>query len=280
MIIDAKSCLTKAKRDKKAVGAFNVSSIEALQAVFEAASSLKSIIFVTTSFGESKYLTPELVVEICSKLSQIYKVDYCVHLDHGEDYNWIKRCLDAGYNSIHIDYGEVSYKENLENTKKVRELTYQYGAQLEGEIGIVPLCYYRDKIEDNLELTNPDLAYKYVQETEIDSLAVSIGTQSGKYKKIKPLDIETLRKLNRLLPEIPFVLHGGSFLSVDMYDSCINKGVAKININTEIRLAYTNKLKTNIKQNSDEYAPYRLLKGVKEYIEDIVRKKIKVFSRI
>lgn len=279
MLKDAKKILIKAKRKKKAIGAFNVSSIEALQAVVEAASRTKLPVFITTSHGESRYLTPELVAEICSKLSKVYKVDYCLHLDHGSDIDWIKRCLDAGYNSIHCDYADLSFNKNVEKTLLARKITDLYGAQLEGELGVVPLRYYKDKIEDNLEITDPDLASKYVSQTGVDSIAVSIGTQSGKYKKVKSLDIQTLSKINELLPEIPFVLHGGSFLSSRRYKFCIANGVAKINVNAELRLAYTEVLKANIKADSDEYAPYRLLKGTREAMRKIITEKMEVFNK-
>ncbi len=277
MLIDAKELLIKKKRDRKAVGAFNVSSIEALQAVFRACSQGKSEVFITTSAGESRHLMPEIVFSICQKLSIIYKVDFCLHLDHGNDISWIGRCLEAGYNSIHADFGELDYKDNLRKTKEIRKLTDRYGAQLEGELGVIPLKYYREKIEDNLELTNPKLASKYVEDTGVDSLAVSIGTESGMYKSSKKIYIEILKKINKDLSDTPLVLHGGSLLSKKQYQDCIKNGIAKININTELRLAYTRVLKRNLTINPNEYTPYRLLKGCREAMEKVILRKLKVF---
>jgi len=277
MLIDGKKLLKKKQKNSKAVGAFNVSSIEALQAIFEACFEKKSEVFITTSSGESSYLIPEVVFVISEKLSKIYKVDYCLHLDHGSDLDWIERCLKAGYNSIHADFGELNYKENLKRTKLVRKLTDKYNAQLEGELGVIPLKYYRGKIDDNLVLTDPKLAGKYIEETKVDSLAVSIGTQSGMYKDTKEINLEVLKKIDSYLSDTPLVLHGGSLLSKKQYQDCIKDGISKININTELRLAYTYKLKKNLTVNSDEYAPYRLLKGCKDEMKKVVQEKIEIF---
>ena len=276
----AKHLLNLAKQSKKAIGAFNVSSIEALQAVFEAASEVKSPVIIQTSAGEAEYLLPELVSEICTELSKLYKVDFLLHLDRGNDIDLIKRCLEAGYDSISSEFHSTTYDEIVKNTLSVRRLTNQYVAYHEGAIEVVPLRYYKEKYQEELRKTDPKLAKRFVQETGIDSLVVCIGNQSGKLKTQQPLDINILTELNDLLPETPFVLHGGSFLSDTDILNCIQNGVAKINVNTEIRLAYINKLKENISINDGEYAPYRLLKGVKEDMRNIIKNKITLFNHL
>jgi len=277
MLVDAKNLLKRFKEQQKAVGAFNVSSIESLQAIFQACSIEKTKVFITTSSGESHYLIPEVVFSICKKLSEIYHVDYSLHLDHGDDEDWIKRCLDAGYNSIHADFGELEYERNVEATKEIRKITDNYNAQLEGELGVIPLMYYQDKLQNNLELTQPKQALEYISETGVDSLAISIGTQSGRYKNVKDMNLGLLIELNQLMPDLPFVLHGGSLLSKRQYQDCIRNGVAKININTELRLAYTKKLRMNMQDNPNEYAPYRLLKGCRKEMEKVVLEKLNIF---
>lgn len=271
--------LSQAKKSRKAIGAFNVSSIEALQAVFEAASEVKVPVIVQTSAGEAEYLLPELVSEICSRLSKIHKVEFILHLDRGNNIDLIKRCLEAGYDSISSEFAG-SYDEVMKNTLLVRKLTNQYVAYHEGAIEIVPLRYYKDKYQEELKKTDPLLAKKFVEETGVDSLVVSIGNQSGKLKKQQALDINVLKKLNDHLPEIPFVLHGGSFLSDETILQCIQYGIVKINVNTEIRLAYTNKLKENISKDRDEYAPYRLLKGVKDEMKNVIKNKMILFNNL
>ena len=148
----------------------------------------------------------------------------------------------------------------------------------EGAIEIVPLRYYKKSYQTDLNKTKPEIAKKFVQETNIDSLVVSIGNQSGNLKNTDSLDIGLLKNLNNLLPNIPFVLHGGSFLDKNIILLCIDNGVSKINVNTEVRLAYTNKLKNNLSNNPDEYSPYRLLNGVKDEMKSVIKNKILLFK--
>ncbi len=277
MLIDAKMLLSEAKKQKKAIAALNTSSVECTQAIFEAAAELKAPLIVSTSEGESKHLLPEVAINLCQTLSKIHGVDYVLHLDHGKDIPYIAKCLEAGYTSIHVDYSELPLEENIAKTMEVRTLTDQYGAQLEGEVGIIPYNYY--EVTKELEVTDPETAKLYVEKTQVDSLAVSIGTEHGKFKRVKELKIDALQKLNEVLPEMPFVLHGGSFLPDEQYLLAIQDGIAKININAEIRMAYSETLKKNLENNPDEYAPFRLLKGVKEAMKDVAKKKIELFYR-
>ena len=280
MLRNAKKMLQQAKKSKKAIGAFNVSSVEALQAVFMAAKSAKSEVIIEASKGESKHFSPELLASICLKLSDIYEVDYALHLDRGQNIHWIKRCLDAGFNSVTAESTNPDKKMSIEKTIEIRELTNKYGAQLEGAIEVVPLRYYKNKMQKRLDITDPSQAKKFVNRTGVDSLVISIGTQSGRYKSVDNIRYDVLKKANELLPDTPFVLHGGSFLPKEVCRKCINNGIAKINVNSELRLAYTSALKGNIRIKPEEYAPYRLLKGAKEAMGHIVSEKIKIFSEI
>lgn len=276
MLLDAKTLLTESKKTKRAIAALNTSSIECTQAIFEAASELKLPVIVSTSEGEAKHLLPELAVKMCETLSQIYNVEYVLHLDHGKDLDYIETCLKAGYRSVHVDYSELPLEENIEKTIKARNLTDPYNAQLEGEVGIIPYNYY--EVTKEFEVTDPETAQLYVEKTKVDSLAVSIGTEHGKFKRVKELKIDALRKLNEVLPDMPFVLHGGSFLPDEQYLIAIQNGIAKINVNAEIRMAYSETLKKNLETSPDEYAPFRLLKGVKEAMKEIAKKKIELFN--
>ena len=278
MLKDAKKILRRAKKDKKAIGAFNVSSIEALQAVFKAAACVEGEVIIETSRGESEHLLPELLAAMCLKLSETYGVDYALHLDRGQDIGWIKRCLDAGFNSITAESLRPDEQMDTKKAVRIKNLADRYNAQVEGALEVVPLRYYKNKIQERLQITNPKQAKKFVQETGVDSLVLSIGTQSGRYKTVNHIEYDVLKEANKLLPDTPFVLHGGSFLPVEVYRECISNGIAKININSELRLAYTNTLKENIKVAPGEYAPYRLLNGARLAMEEIVVEKIKIFN--
>ncbi len=247
--------LHDARKGRRAVGAFNVSSIEAIIAIFEAAKETSEPAIIQTSAGEAQYLLPELVATICATLSKMHKVDYLLHLDRGNDIDLIKRCLKAGYTSISTEFAGATFDEITAQTRNVRELTKSMNALYEGAIDIVPLRYYETTYQKELVETDPLLAKEFVEKTEVDSLVVSIGNQSGKLKVERNLNIALLKKLNKLLPTVPFVLHGGSFLQKKSVHDCIDNGISKININTEIRLAYTDTLKKNLEQKSSEYAP-------------------------
>lgn len=272
--------LAHAKRSGRAIGAFNVSSIEAMQAVFEAASQVGVPIIIQTSAGEAMYLMPEVVTEVCSTLSKVFHVEYIVHLDRGNDIDLMQRCLDAGYDSISSEFAGSTYEEVVAKTLAVRNLTNRYVAYHEGAIEVTPLRYYEDTYQKDLKITDPPLAKQFVSQTGVDSLAVSIGNQSGRLKTSYKLNIDVLRELNTLLPETPFVLHGGSYLEKESIVECIRLGVAKINVNTEVRLAYVNRLKKNILKDKNEYAPYRLLKGVKDEMRQIVINKLHIFNSL
>jgi ketose-bisphosphate aldolase len=278
MKINAKKLLQNYLKQKKSIGAFNVSSIEAIQAVFETAEDLNIPALVETSEGEAHYLTPELVFELCEYFSRKHSVDYVLHLDHGKDIDFIKKCLECGYNSIHIDYSDSPFIKNTKLTSKVREMTNKFNAQLEGEVGVIALKYYKDVGNQSDELTNPNEAKCFVYKTEVDSLAVSIGTESGKYKDVQNIDIRRLQNIHSLLPDIPLVLHGGSYLPEEIYKEVRKHGIAKININSELREAYTKTLLGNKKLHPDEYAPYRLFRGTTEAMKKVVKKKMLIFN--
>jgi fructose-bisphosphate aldolase class II len=129
-----------------------------------------------------------------------------------------------------------------------------------------------------MKITSPEVARDYIKDTGVDSLVVSIGTQSGRLKTEEEIRFEVLEEINKLLPEIPLVLHGGSFMPDAVIKKCIANGIAKINVNSENRIAYTEKLKKNISEKPDEYAPYRLLNGVREEMIAVMKAKIKLFS--
>ncbi|MBN1916037.1 class II fructose-bisphosphate aldolase [Candidatus Dojkabacteria bacterium] len=278
MLVNAITLLKKKKTQKKAVGAFNVSSLETLQAIFESASEKSSEVIIETSRGESEHFMPKVLFSITEELSNLYGVNYILHLDRSDDLSWMKRCLDAGYNSISAEFNEKDYTKNLELTLKARDLTKKYKAQLEGVLEVVPLVYYNNEMLKDMTITDPEIAKRFVIDSKCDSLVVSIGTQSGKFKSLSNIRIDILKKINRLLPDVPLVLHGGSFLEKNLIRSLIDEGITKININSELRIKYAEKLKGNIFSNPDEYAPYRLLKGVKDELKQVVKTKIKNFN--
>lgn len=274
MILNAKKLLLDAKRKKIAIPAFNVSSLEALFAVFETANEEKSEVIIEVSRGEVLYLTPELLAMICDRLAEIFHVGYVLHLDRCGDFNLMERCLKAGFNSVSAEFGLNNYQENLEKTCEARKLTDKFGAALEAVMEIVPLVYYQEKQSN--KFTDPKTARRFTGECKCDSLVVSIGNQSGRFKKTGEIKFEVLERINKVLPNMPFVFHGGSFVATHDVQKLIQNGVTKINFNSELRIAYSKKLRRNLELMRMEYAPYRLMEGIKEEVKKIVKTKIKL----
>lgn len=274
MIQDAKKLLAQAKSERKAIPAFNVSSMEAVQAVFEGAREEKSIVIIEASKGEIEYWMPELLPLLCEKLAGINKVSYVLHLDRCNDLDLMKRCLKAGFNSVSAEFGLNSYQENLKKTLAARKLTDKFGAALEAVMEIVPLVYYEK--QKQIKFTDPKKAERFAGECGCDSLVVSIGNQSGRHKQLSYLRFDILEEINKRLPQMPLVLHGGSFIKKETVKTLINLGISKINFNSELRIASSEKLRSNLDLMPKEYAPYKLMSGVKEEIKKVIKNKIKI----
>ena len=271
--------LHTAHKNKQAMPAFNVSAIETLQAIFKKSSEYNYPVFIETSRWEAEHLTPELLVDICKSLWKTYNIEYILHLDRGNDLDFMERCLKAGYDSISAEFWkDLSFDKNVELSKKARELTYTYDAILEWVMEVVPIVYYKDKLQTHMDITDPELSKKFVKEVQPDLLVVSIWTQSWGLKDIKEVRFDILETMNKQFPELPFILHWGSFLEETVVKKCIDLWIAKININSEVRYAYSNILKKNIQNNPEEYAPYRLLSWVQDNIETVVEEKIRMFG--
>lgn len=272
--------LPQALIERRAIPAFNISSFETLQAVFSAASEMNYPIIVETSAGEVEHMTPELMVCMCETLSKKYDVDYVLHQDRCGDFELMERLLKAGYSSIAAEFkGVTDYDEILEKSLKARELTRKYGASMEGVLEVVPVVYYSTEGIEDQKMTDADQAKKFCTLVEPDVLVVSLGTQSGGYKNVD-VDYSVLERCRAALPDMPFIMHGGSFLEKSIIDKVVALGVTKININAELRYAYSNLMKKNLEAKPEEYAPYRILSGVKDEIKRVAKEKISMFGHL
>lgn len=276
MKIDVKQLLKRSLKKKIAIPAFNVSSIEALKAIFAIAGKMKRPVIIETSRGESEHLVPETLAVMCESLARTNSVDYALHMDRCDDFDWMERVLKAGYNSISAEFNVESQSRNIKLSKEARALTDRFNAQLEGVLEVVPMTYYKEK--DERTLSSVEEAKQFVAEVTSDSLVVSVGNQSGRFKSEGGIDLELLRSIHESLPEVPIVLHGGSFMPKSLVKKARQFGACKINVNSELRIEYTKGLKKNIKEKPEEYAPYRLLSGVEESIAQVVSQKIDIFQ--
>lgn len=263
MLVNSLKLLKKIKKNK-ALCAFNFSTVDLAEAIVKTAAKLKTPVILQTSQGEASFLNPEIAQSIGGFLEEKYKLSLSLNLDHGKDLELVKRCLRAGYTSIHIDGSMLPLRENIAVTKKVVELSRAKGISIEGEIGQI-----------NGELTKPKEALRFIKETKVDFLAISIGEKHGLEKP--KLQFELLKKIVRLI-EVPLVLHGGSGISQEDLKKAISLGIKKINFNTELRFAWTKALKDKLRAKPKEIVPYKILPASQKAVAKVVEEKIKICS--
>lgn len=255
--------LEKIKKGK-ALCAFNFSTPEVAEAIVKTAAGFNIPVILQTSQGEASFLNPEIAQSIASFLSQKYNLPLSLNLDHGKDIDLIRRCLKAGYTSIHIDGSDLPYKENVEITKKVVNLCRKKGISVEGEMGQI-----------DGDLTNPQEAVRFVEQTKVDFLAIAIGEKHGLEKP--KLQFELLNKIVRLI-KLPLVLHGGSGILKEELQKAVSLGIRKINFNTELRLAWTHALRETLREKPKEIVPYKILPETQKAIAKVVEEKINICS--
>lgn len=237
-LVDMREMLKKANKERYAVGNFDVFNIEMLRGVARAAEQQRSpVIFAYCEvFGE---LTPmEVFAAMARKTAEALPVPAVLHLDHANHFDDVLQALDCGFTSIMLDASDKDLKGNIAATLQAKKECEKYGASLEAELGHVGGWEGRYESDDYDEpaYTNVEEASIFVQETEVDALAVAIGTVHGVYKAEPKLNIERLAELKDAL-WIPLALHGGSGLSDDELRACVKNGINKLNIFTDLTLA-------------------------------------------
>lgn len=280
MLITSKDLFKKAKKGGWAVGAFNTSDIEITKGIIEAAEELSSPIIIETSEGEMDFLSPDLAVAEVRALAKKAKIPVVLHLDHGKSFEACKRAIGAGYTSVHIDGSSMELAENLEVTKKVSDFVKRKKLTVEGEIGHVPGSSENHSHEISIDegmFTDPKVAADFVKKTDVDILAVSIGNIHGIYTTPPKLDIERLKNIVKKTGKC-ISLHGGSGIPKNQIRKAIENGVVKVNVNTELRLAFKEGLLHEFNVHPDNVVPYKYLPAGKEAVKKVVMEKIRLFG--
>jgi fructose-bisphosphate aldolase class II len=280
-----KNYLIKAKKQGFAIGQFNFSTTEQLRAIIIAAIELKSPVIVGLSPGEADFIGLEQAIALVKAWRESKKFPIFINLDHAKEIKKIKRAIELGFDAIHFDGSDLSLKENIKLTKKIKKIAQKKNILIEGEVGKIgkeSSKIHKEKLKIKKEdLTDPKEALEFVKKTKVESLAVSIGTFhgiefTGKNPKIQ---LERLREIKKTLPENIFlVLHGSSGTRKKDIKQSIKLGMVKINVNTDLRIAFTKALKKNFLKNPDEIIPYRYLKDSVFAVKKIVTEKIKLFG--
>lgn len=280
--------INKAKDNKVAIGHFNISNLEGLHGVYNAAKKLGVPVIIGVSEGEEEFVGKTEAVALIKGLRENDNYPIYLNADHHYSFESVKAAIDAGFDSVIYDGANKSYEENVEITKKcveyAREVTKQTGRDIlvEAEIGYIGSgSNIKDTIPEGAGIkTTPEEAKAFVDATGIDMLAPSVGSIHGLIKSGKPHIDEVLVREISLATNIPLVLHGGSGLRDIDFTNAITNGICIVHINTEIRLAYTEALKQSIIDKPKEIAPYKILESAVEAVEKVVEDRLRLFNNL
>lgn len=275
--------MKNAQSGKYAVGQFNVSTDEQIKAIVEVAKNLKSPIIIATSESEREFIGAKQAVALVESWRKETGLPIILNADHCKSLESAKEAVDAGYDMVQFDGSGLSFEENVANSKKVLEYAKNKNPNIvvEAELGYLRggSEIHKEKIEIKEEdLTKPEEAKKFVDLTGIDALAVVIGNLHGIQAESKKLFLDRLEEIQKAIPETLLVLHGGSDTQEKDIKKAINLGIVKININTELRVAYSDALEREIKEHPDEVKPYKILSPAIEETKKVVTEKIKLFG--
>ena len=298
-LVTTKDMFAKALTQDYAVGAFNVNNMEIIQGIVEAAMEEKAPLILQVSAGARKYAKPVYLVKLVEAAIEDTGLDIALHLDHGEDFDICKKCVDDGFTSVMIDGSKHPFEENIRLTKEVVEYAHSKGVSVEAELG--KLAGIEDNINvdaRNATFTDPEEAAEFVEKTGVDSLAVAIGTSHGAYKfKGTPyLDFDRLQEIHKLIPDTPLVLHGASTVLPEFVEKCnqyggsipgaqgvpedmiktaTKHGVCKVNIDTDLRLAMTAEIRKHFAEHPEDFDPRKYLGPARSAIKGMVQHKIR-----
>ncbi|SHJ01223.1 class II fructose-1,6-bisphosphate aldolase [Lutispora thermophila] len=298
-LVTSKEMFRKAYEGQYAVGAFNVNNMEIIQGIVDAAKEEQAPLILQVSAGARKYAKHIYLMKLVEAAVEDSGLSICLHLDHGEDFEICKACIDGGFTSVMIDGSKYPFEENIALTKKVVEYAHDKGVVVEAELGRLAGIEDAVNVSDrDATFTDPDQAVEFVERTGVDSLAIAIGTSHGAYKfKGEPkLDFERLEKISDMLPGFPLVLHGASTVLPEFVEQCNTYGgnvkgaqgvpeemllkagkygVCKINIDTDLRLAMTASIRKYLYENPSEFDLRKYLSPAREAIKNMVKHKMR-----
>jgi len=276
--------LKKAQEEKFAIGQFNFSDFTQMKAIVAGGEALKAPIILGTSEGESKFFGLQEAVALRNVLRKKTGFPIFLNLDHGKSFEYLKEAIDAGYDMVHFDGSKLPLEENIKITKQVVKYARKRGVTVEGEVGRIGTDsskLYSDKfVIKEEDLTKPEEAARFLKETKADLLAVSIGNFHGiEISGIDPnLRLDVLKAVEEKTDKAYLVLHGGSGTPEDDIKEAIRLGIVKININTELRLAFSGNLRRFLDNNREEIVPYKFLVDAKDSVENLSERKIRLFG--
>ena len=298
-LVTTKEMFEKSMKEHFAIGAFNVNNMEFIQAIVDAAAEENSPVILQASSSAIKYARINYLMKMVEAAVESTNIPIAMHLDHGPDFETCKMCIDAGFTSVMFDGSKYDFEENVRLTKEVVDYAHSKGVVVEAELG--KLAGIEDDVnvsESDAMFTDPDQAKEFVERTGCDSLAIAIGTSHGayKFKGEAKLRFDILEKIKEKLPNTPIVLHGASTVIPELVDMCnkygadipgakgvpdemLNeaglRGVSKINVDTDLRLAMTAQIRKTFVEEPSAFDPRKYLTPAREEVKRTVQHKIK-----
>jgi len=301
VLVSSNKILLKAKKEGYAVGAFNAFNLESVQAVIGAAEELKAPVILQTTENALDYAGAENLANLIIPIAKKSKAQIALHLDHGSSFEYCKKAISFGWTSVMIDASALDFSKNVALTKKVVSFACKKKVSVEAELGRLQGIEERLNVsERDSFLTDPIKAQEFVKKTKADILAVAVGTSHGafKFKGETLIDFERIESIASL-NGIPLALHGASSVKKEVIDKAvslgikleeargvdensirkaISSGITKINIDTDLRLAFTVAVKEFLYFNTRDFDPRKFLGKAREAVKDTVKEKIKLFG--
>lgn len=274
MLVNTRNMLLAAQENNYAVPAFNIHNLETFKVVVETAYKLRSPVILAATPGTFSYSGRDYIQAIVEVAANKYDIPISLHLDHHENFEDIKESIDLGTKSVMIDASFEPYEKNVEKVRQVVNYAKPRGVTVEAELG--SLVGQEDDLKvEKAKYTDPDQAIDFVEKTNIDSLAVAIGTAHGLYNEEPELDFDRLSEINKNV-KVPLVLHGASGISASEVKKSIKKGITKVNIATELKIPFAKAVKQHFENNPDCNDPRKYLKSGKKAMAEVVENKIKM----
>ena len=298
-LVTTKDMFEKSMKEHFAIGAFNVNNMEIIQGIVDAAAEENSPVILQASSSAIKYARIGFLRKMIEAALEENDIPIALHLDHGPDFETCKMCIDHGFSSVMIDGSKYDFEENVALTKKVVEYAHNRGVVVEAELG--KLAGIEDEVNvaaSDAMFTDPDQAKEFVERTGCDSLAIAIGTSHGayKFKGEAKLRFDILKEIKERIPNTPIVLHGASTVIPELVELCNKyganipgakgvpdemlheaslRGVSKINVDTDLRLAMTGAIRKALIENPEVFDPRKYMQPARELIKETVQHKIR-----
>jgi fructose-bisphosphate aldolase class II len=276
-LVTATEVLKPARAHKYAVGAFNCINLEYVRAVVDTAESLRSPVIVALTTGALGYAGWEALPAAVRAVAEAASTPVVMHLDHGQSLEDIRRALEAGFSSVMIDASHLPLEENILLTREAAQMAHAVGVSLEGELG--QIGGKEEEIVSEGLLTDPEMVPYFVEATGLDVLAASFGSIHQKATRDAHLDLPRLERIAAATP-LPLVLHGGSGVPNNMLQAAAGRGVAKVNVGTELQRTFARALRNTLQLQPEEWDVRKLLKPSIKAIASVVRERLEVLGSV